>query len=142
MQRISLLFYTKDYFSLYYYLFSPLFEQRLFFTFRSSFISRNILMQCIRILKTDRNSSGESIQTCPWIKSLYMYMYKNTSFPHFRGPKTETIKDSTSIPPRFSYWSAEFLSSPRKRERKGDKEERRETISRAGKLKINNRRKM
>lgn len=101
--------------------FSPFFEQRLFFTFRSSFISRNILMQCIRILKTDRNSSGESIQTCPWIKSLYMYMYKNTSFPHFRGPKTETIKDSTSIPPRFSYWSAEFLSSPRKRERKGIK---------------------
>lgn len=102
------------------------------------------------------NSSGESIQTCPWIKPLYIrvYVYKNTSFPHFRGPKTETIKDSTSIPPsRFSsYWSAwsffllfsgrEKRERERERREEGIRKKRRETISRAGKLKINNRRKM
>lgn len=76
------------------------------------------------------NSSGESIQTCPWIKPLYIrvYVYKNTSFPHFRGPKTEMIKDSTSIPPsRFSsYWSAWsffLLFSWERREREREREE-------------------
>lgn len=93
------------------------------------------------------NSSGESIQTCPWIKPLYIrvYVYKNTSFPHFRGPKTETIKDSTSIPPsRFSsYWSAWsfflLFSGREKRERErekrgGDKEETKRNNKSRGKI--------
>lgn len=81
-------FYTEDYFSLYYYYFLS-FEQRLFFTLRS-FISRNIFIQRIRILKTD----GRTVRANPFRRvpesspSIYVYMYIRTPlFPISVAPK-------------------------------------------------------
>lgn len=77
--------------------------------------------------------------------SLYTCICIRTPLSPFPWPQNRNDK-------RFNLHSARILllvcrvsffsEKERERERGGDKEERRETISRAGKLKINNRRKM